>query len=48
MSFNELFSQIYIEGDILGTFVNLFILVIACDCIFGVAKALGNIKNSVI
>lgn len=44
---SDLFNLIYIQGDILQTFCNLFILFIACDCIIGFGYAIRSIKGAV-
>ena len=44
---NELFNSIYVSGDILQTFINLFILFLACDCILGFGYAIRSIKGVV-
>lgn len=43
----ELFNTIYVEGDILQTFIKLLILFIAFDCILGFGNAIKSIKDSV-
>ncbi len=44
---NELFDLIYVEGNLLETFVRLFVLSISIDCIFGVAQCIGTLKRSI-
>lgn len=43
----ELFDSIYVDGDILQTFIKLLILFIAFDCILGFGNAIKSIKDSV-
>lgn len=44
---DSLFNYVYVEGDILQTFVRILILFIAADCVFGFGHAIGNIKGAV-
>ena len=44
---DDLFNAIYVEGDILQTCIRLFILFLACDCIFGFGHAIASIKGAV-
>lgn len=43
---NDLFSMVYIEGDILQTFVRLIIVLFAFDCIIGFGNAISTIKGA--
>lgn len=43
----ELFNLVYCEGDILMTFVRLFILFLAVDFLFGFGYAIRSIRSSV-
>lgn len=44
----ELFDSIYVSGDILQTFVRLFILVLSLDFILAFANAIKSIKGAVL
>lgn len=43
---NDLFSMVYVEGDILQTFVRLIIVLFAFDCIIGFGNAISTIKGA--
>lgn len=43
----ELFDSIYVDGDILQTFIRLLILFVAFDCLLGFGNAIKAIKDSV-
>lgn len=43
---NELFDLIYVQGDILATVCNLFILGLSLDMILGFASLIGESKKS--
>lgn len=45
---SDLFNLVYVQGDILKTFINLFILFLACDCIIGFGYAIRSIKGGVL
>lgn len=44
----DIFDMIYVEGDILQTFIRLFILVFSFDCLIGFANAIKSIKGSIL
>ena len=44
----EIFDSIYVSGDILQTFIRLFILVLSFDCLLGFANAIKSLKGSVL
>lgn len=43
---NDLLQFIYIEGDLLQTFIRLFLVVFSFDCLIGVANAIKSIKGA--
>ena len=43
----DLFNSIFVEGDILATMVNLFILVLSFDFLLSFANAIKSLKGSV-
>lgn len=42
---NDFISLIYVEGDLILTFVRLFILVFSFDCLISFANAIKSIKG---
>lgn len=44
---NELLEFIIVEGDLLSTFIHLFVICLACDTVIGVAHAIGTVKGSI-
>ena len=45
---DDIISLIYVSGNLLETFVRLFVFALCIDCCFGVAQCLGNLKRSII
>lgn len=45
---DDLISMIYVSGNLLETFVRLFVFALCIDCCFGVAQCFGSIKRSVL
>lgn len=43
---NDLLQFIYIQGDILQTFVRLFLVAFSFDCLIGFANAIKSIKGA--
>ena len=44
----EIIDLIYVSGNLLETFVRLFVFALCIDCCFGVAQCLGTIKRSIL
>lgn len=44
---DDLFNTFFVSGDFGASFFRLIILVIMFDCLIGVARAIGTIKESV-
>lgn len=44
----EIIDLIYVQGNLLETFVRLFVLCLSIDCCFGCANCLGNLKRSLL
>ena len=44
---NDLFNMIYVEGDILQTFIKLLILILCFDFLLSFSNALKTIRDSV-
>lgn len=42
----EILDFVLVEGDLLATFIHLFIIALSIDCCFGVAHAIGTLKRS--
>lgn len=42
----DILNSILVEGDLLSTFLNLFIFALCIDGCFGVAHAIGTLKRS--
>ena len=43
----ELLDFIIVEGDLLSTFIHLFIICLSVDCVIGFGHAIGTIKRSI-
>ena len=44
---NEIFNMIFVDGDILQTFIRLLILVFSLDFLLSFSNALKTIRDSV-
>lgn len=42
---SDFISLVYIEGDLIQTFVRLFILIFSFDCLISFANAIKSIKG---
>lgn len=43
----DIIDLIYIQGNILETFIRLFVFCLCIDCVFGFGHAIGTFKRSV-
>lgn len=44
---DDIINLIYVPGDLLQSFLRLFVLCLSIDCIFGFGQLIGNFKRSV-
>lgn len=44
---DDLFNLLYVEGDILQTFVRILIFAFAVDCCFGFGYCIRSLKGAV-
>lgn len=44
---DAIIDTIYVQGDLLQSFLRLFVFCISVDCIFGFGQLIGNFRRSV-